>query len=156
MTINTYTLGPGKLVLGSGPFNVQGQTRNCRVEWSENVTTRDAIPVLSGEEIAAGEAVTHSAVLAGTMLQDLIADGVVDWSWSQRGVEQDFVFVPNNTVDRAVKGVLKPVPLTLGGDVLGQQAAAGDPPTADFTWRCIGFPIFGVYDPVTGTVTEDA
>lgn len=155
MPIQTYKLGPGKLLLGTGPFDVSGQVRACRIDPSESVSTREAIPVLSGEEIAAAEVVDHTFVLAGTMLQSLVAAGVVDWSWQHAGEPMPFVFVPNNTVDRAVAGICVPVPLTLGGDVYGTQAPASDPPAADFSWRCKGRPTFGVYDPIEGTVEED-
>lgn len=155
MPIQTYELGPGKLILDDGAFDVSGQVRNCRIDPTETVNTREAIPVLSGEEIAKSEQAEFSFVLAGTMLQSLVADGVVDWSWANAGQPKTFVFVPNNTVDRAVAGTCYPVPLTLGGDVFGTQAPVNDPPAADFSWRCQGTPIFGVYDPVTGEVEED-
>lgn len=157
MAIQTYTLGPGKLLLGPDPeFDVSGQVRNCRVEPSESVTTREAIGVLSGEELPKVDSAEFSYVLAGTMLQSLVADGVIDWSWEKAGTEQQAIFVPNNAALRAVKGTIVVVPLTIGGDVAAPSVAAtADPPATDFSWRFKGTPIFGVYNPVGDVVTED-
>lgn len=157
MTIQTYTLGPGKLLLGTGGvIDVSGQIRNCRIDPSESVTTREAIGVLSGEELPRVDAAEYTFVLAGQMLQSLVAGGVVDWTWENAGQQTDFVFVPSNAALRAVKGITVPIPLVIGGDVAAPSvAAASDPPVADFAWRCIGTPIFGVYDPVDDSVEED-
>lgn len=141
MTVNTYDLFEGTLTLGSGPLAVAGQVTACRVEVTENVTETEAIPVLSGEELPASSSETFSYVLAGTFLQDLIAGGVQDWSWINKGTEQPFTFVPNTALGREVAGTLKPVPLQVGGDVA--RPGAGDPPSADFSWRCVGEPTFG-------------
>lgn len=142
MTIETYDLFEGTLTLGTAgtALAVSSQVRNCRVEVSENVTTREAIPVLSGEEIPETSAETFTYVLAGTFLQDLAASGVIDWSWTHKGTEQAFTFVPATSKGRKVEGLLKPVPLTIGGDV--QRPNTGEPPTADFSWRCVGSPGF--------------
>ncbi|WP_408898644.1 hypothetical protein ACJ5H2_05925 [Nocardioides sp. R1-1] len=147
MTIETYQLGPGTLTLGAlgSALSVSSQVRSCAVETSENVTTRPAIPVLSGEKIAETSSETFSHVLTGTFLQDLAAGGVVDWSWQHRGTEQPFTFVPATAEGREVSGILKPVPLKVGGDV--ENEGEGDPPSADFSWRIIGAPTFGAVAP---------
>lgn len=132
MTINTITIGPGELTLGTGPLAVSGQITNCRIEVSENVTSNntDPIKVLSGETLAGAEdeSISFSYVLAGTMLQDLLADGVAAWSWANKGTEQAFTFTPNNALAASFEGIVKPVPLNVGGDV-------GPNPTVDFSWR---------------------
>lgn len=143
MAIKTQYLGPGTLTLGTGPLAVSGQITNCRVEASESVTTGTAIPVLSGEELAASERVDHSFTLAGNLLQDWAAGGVVDWSWINAGTEQSFSFVPSTAAARKVSGTIYPVPITIGGDVTGTAAKPGDPARSDFTWRCKGKPAFG-------------
>lgn len=146
MAIKTVHLGPGTLKLGSGPLAVAGQITNCRVEVAENVTTGTAIPVLSGEELAASERIDFAYTLAGNLLQDLDAGGVVDWSWQNKGTEQPFEFVPSTAAGRQVSGITFPVPITIGGDVTGTAAKPGDPARSDFSWRCKGGddePIFG-------------
>lgn len=143
MPIRTQHLGPGSLILGSGPLAVQGQITNCRVEWTENVTTGTAIPVLSGEELAASERITHTATLAGSLLQDWAAAGVIDWSYTHKGTPQPFVFIPSTEAARQVVGVILPIPITIGGDVTGTADNRGEPARADFTWRCKGEPDFG-------------
>lgn len=137
MAIETYKLGPGTLTLGAGPLQVAGQITNARVDWSESVSGgRDPIPVLSGEELAGEDGnPSYNAVLAGTLLQDLAAAGVIAWSWTNKGTEQAFTFVPNTVEARQVQGILVPVPLTIGGDVKVEN-------TSDFSWRIIGDPDF--------------
>lgn len=137
MPIVSHKLGPGTLELGSGPLDVSIQVTSCKVTPSENVDTSDPVPVLSGDELAADEDVTFTYVLEGSFLQDLVAAGVVDWSWTNAGTEQAFVFVPNTAAGRQVSGTLKPVPLTIGGDEV--KARMG----SDFTWRIVGTPTFG-------------
>lgn len=158
MAIQTFTMGPGKLKLGTlGVFDVSGQARNVRIEPSESVNSREAIGVLSGEELPKVETAEYAYVLAGQYLQSLVAGGVIDWSWENAGQETDFLFVPNNAALRAVKGITIPVPLTLGGEIPAPSvAASADPPVADFSWRIKGTPVFGIYDPLDDSVDEDA
>lgn len=136
MPVKTYNLGPGILTVGAAPLAIQAQLRNCRVEASENVTSTDAVPVLSGEERAGSERVDFTWVLAGRLFQDIDAAGVVDWSWTHKGTDQPFTFVPSTAEGRQVTGICKPVPITIGGDVTGTAAKPGDPPESDFSWRC--------------------
>lgn len=146
MPIKTTHLGPGILTLGAGALAVSGQITNCRIEVSESVTTTDPIPVLSGEELAGSEKVDHAYVLAGGLLQDLDAGGVIDWSWTNKGTPQPFTFVPSTAAGRQVAGITTPVPITIGGDVTGTAAKPGEPARADFSWRCKGgdvAPVFG-------------
>lgn len=143
MAIKTQHLGPGSLTLGTGPLAVSGQITNCRVEWAETVTTGTAIPVLSGEQLAASEKVSHAATLAGTLLQDWAAAGVIDWSYINKGTSQPFVFIPSTAAGRKVTGLCVPIPITIGGEVTGVAGNQGDPARADFSWRCKGEPAFG-------------
>ncbi len=148
MAIKTYHLGPGSLTLGVGELAVQGQITNCRVEAAESVTTGNNIPVLSGEELSGSERITHTWTLAGNLLQDLDAAGVVDWSWVNKGTPQPFVFVPSTAEGRQVSGITIPIPITIGGEVTGTPDNQGDPARSDFTWRCKG----GDAEPVFGAV----
>ena len=56
--VNSYKMGPGTLTLGSSPLDVSAQVTSCKVAASENVSSEDAIPVLSGDEIPGEEDVT--------------------------------------------------------------------------------------------------
>lgn len=149
MAIKTMHLGPGTLKLGAGALAVEGQITNCRVQAAENVTTGNNIPVLSGEELEGSERVRFNWTLSGSLLQDLDAAGVVDWSWTNKGTDQPFEFVPNTAEGRAVTGICKPIPITIGGAVTGTAGNPGDPASSDFTWRCKG----GDDEPVFGAVT---
>lgn len=131
--ISSRKLGPGTLTLGAGAMAAAAQLTKCRLTASENVTTSGStIKVLSGEtKDGTSEETTYSYALTGTFLQDDPGVGsVVDWSWTNKGTEQPFVFVPNTAGDRRVTGTLIPVPLDIGGDEVD-----GEDMTSDFTWR---------------------
>lgn len=137
MVVKTYTLGPGSLTLGAAGtlLTASAQVRSFTVKASENVTTKDPVPVLSGETIAGSESVTHSWTVEGTFLQDLAAAGVIDWSWANRGTEQALTFIPNTAAGRKVTCTIIPVPLDLGGDLPATTTTAATEPSSDFTWR---------------------
>lgn len=138
MPVKSYKLGPGELTLGAAPLDVSAQITNCRVEASENVTTGDDIDLLSGETLRGDESATYRFTLAGSLVQDISANGVVDYTWLHKGEEIPFSFVPSTSEGREVTGVCVPIPLTIGGDV-----SKSSRPSSDFTWRVIGDPDFG-------------
>lgn len=148
MPIQSYKINEGTLILGTTPLDVTAQVTSFKVSASEEVTSTDAIPVLSGEEIAAEEEASNKFALEGNLLQDLSVAGVVAWSWANAGTWQPFVFVPNNALDRAVGGLCCPVPLEIGGDVKARG-------TSDLTWRIQGTPVFGAYDEINDEVDPD-
>lgn len=160
MTTQSYKFGvDGKLFLGTAQaFDVTAQTTGVTIKAKENVKTTDAIPVLDNTEIPEEEDVTFDWTISGTLMQDLAAAGVVDWSWLHAGAEMAFMFIPSAAALRGAKGTIKSVvPLDLGGAVTKPRTR----PTSDFEWRIKGTPIFGVYDPHSAgntddTVTEDA
>lgn len=152
MTTNSYKLGNGKLLLGTGSgFDVTGQLRACQVDTSEEVKTADAIPLLDNTEIAEEEEATFKHVLKGKFLQDLAANGIVDYSWEHMGEQINVRYVPHLPAERGVEGVIVMVPLTIGGEVTKPRTR----PESDFEWRFVGTPIFGTYDPVDSDVDED-
>lgn len=148
MTIQSYKVGPGKLILGTTPLEVEGQVTSMAVEPAEESSSTDAIPVLSGEEIAAEEDVSYVFTLVGNLLQDLAAAGVIAWSWANAGTWQPFVYVPNLAADRAVGGLCRPVPIKIGGDVKARG-------TSDISWKIQGTPVFGAYDEINDEVDPD-
>lgn len=139
MAIVSTKLGPGTLKLGTaGAEDVSCQVRACSVNPTENVESAEAIPVLCGEEIAAEESVSYSYTLSGTVLQDLTAAGMVDYTWTNAGEEVDFEFIPVTALARKVTGTVRLVPLTIGGEV-----SKTDRITSDFEWTIVGTPVFG-------------
>lgn len=140
MPIKSYTVGPGTLTVGSGPLAVSAQFTSATLEVAENVTSTDPIPVLSGEDLPGDETVTFTYTLTGNVFQDLAAAGLVDWSWTNKGTEQPFTFVPNTAEGRQVSGVLKPVPISIGGEAKTRGRS-------DIAWRCVGEPALGNVGP---------
>jgi hypothetical protein len=160
MATQSYQFGVDtKLFLGTANvFDVTAQLRKCTVSAKENVEKTDDIPVADGTEIAGEETATLEWTIAGSLLQDLAAAGVIDWTWLNAGTEKAFMLVPSSAALRGVKGTIKRiVPLTVGGDVTKPR----NRPESDFEWLIKGTPIFGVYNPGSAgntddTVTEDA
>lgn len=153
MTVNSYKMTSGTLILGSGPLNVTAQVTKAQINPSESVESTDPVDVLSGEQLLTEDDVTYSYTLDATFLQDLGVAGVVEWSWNHKGTWQPFVFSPADGTSRGVSGQCRPVPLAIGGDVKSR-------PTSDISWAVRGDathadPTFGVFDPVEDDVTED-
>lgn len=151
---NSYKFGNGKLYLGAAnALNVTAQMTKASVQAKENVDTIDAIPVLDNTEIPEEEEVTYDWTLSGSLLQDLAAAGVIDWSWENAGTEQPFIFVPDAPSLRGVKGTVIPAPLMVGGEVTKPR----NRPQSDFEWRIKKgtTPIFGVFDPGSAGATDD-
>lgn len=132
MPVKSYKVGPGELVLGTGATvkDFTAQVTSLRVEWSENV--EDDVPTLDGGSLEG--VASYSAVLAGTVVQDISDGGIVPWSWENKGTRVPFTYTPNDTdEDAAFAGVVRVAPLNAGGDVRTK-------PTADLSWACIGEP----------------
>jgi hypothetical protein len=140
MPINSYKLDDGTLTIGAAPLDVSCQVTNAQVNPTENVDTEDAVHVLCGDTLPSTDTVDYSYTLSGTVLQDLAAGGVVDFTWLNAGDEVPFKFVPNTAAGRQVTGVVRLVPLMIGGDVPTR-------PTSDFEWACVGVPAFGALVP---------
>jgi hypothetical protein len=128
MDEGTLTVGP----VGT-EHDMSCQVANARVEWTENTTDTDAVPVLCGDELPADSIASYTAVLAGNVVQDLEALGTVAYSWTNMGEELEFTLQPRNDTARAVTGICRIVPITLGGDVRVRNRS-------DFSWACVGYP----------------
>lgn len=148
--IETTKIGPGLFKLGDPALGAEVRLMSFTVSWSESVARTEARKVLSGAQTPVSEIATFTATGSGKVVQDIEdAAGVVAWSWEHKGTPQPCLYVPNNDVDRAVQGVISPIPLDFGGDV------DADGPESDFTWRFIGEPILGTYDPIGDEFTPD-
>lgn len=129
MPVKSDKLGPGTLSIGETGTAEQfaAQLTACSVEPSTD--TEDAIPTLSGEEIAGDD--TDTAELSGTLLQSYDAQSLLLWAQTHRNQELPFTFIPNNDAALQVTGVVKVRRLRIGGDVKTRN-------TSDFTWPIIG------------------
>lgn len=137
MTILSHKLGPGTLTLGAVPLDASAQVTAIAVEFEEAVETEDAVDVLSGEQLAEEETASYRAKLTATFLQDdLSAGALVAFTWDNMGANVPFEFVPNTAGDRGVTGVLRVIPLKIGGDVKKRN-------TSDWSVRIIGIPELG-------------
>lgn len=139
------TLGPGSLVLGEigTELDLSCQMTNVVVQWE--VDAEDAEPTLCGGSI--GGARTYTATLAGSVFQDIETDGVVDYTWKNKGVEVKFKFIPDSAGTAEVTGTVVIDPINLGGDVRTRNKS-------DFEWQCVGDPIF-VADSTEGATPAD-
>lgn len=129
MTTQSYKLGPGTLKFGSGlTTDATCQVKSCQVTCEEKVDTEDTERYLCAEEVAGEETVTFTWGLEATLTQDLAAAGFVTWSWTNKGTEQPFEFIPNTVTARKVTGTVHVVPISIGGD-------AKTRPSSDIKWR---------------------
>lgn len=131
MAIKSVTVGPGDLTFATDSQTFASQITSARV--TVGVNRGDELKVLSGESIPAEATYTYE--LEATALQDLSANGIVDWSWKQAGKVASFVYTPNKANAATVKGSVVVDPISVGGEV-GQRA------TSDFTFPIVGTPTF--------------
>lgn len=134
MPIKSNKLGPGTLTIGEvgTPVDFSAQIASCTVKWT--VEQEDSIPVLSGDELEGDE--TWKASLSGNMVLDLSDDGIVEWTWGNKGALVPFTFVPDTVAAKAISGIVKVKPLDVGGDAKKTMRS-------DFEWSCSGEPTLG-------------
>lgn len=131
MAIKSVTVGPGDLTFATDSQTFASQITSARV--TVGVNRGDELKVLSGESIPAEATYTYE--LEATALQDLSANGIVDWSWKQAGKIASFVYTPNKANAATIKGNVVVDPISVGGEV-GERA------TSDFTFPIVGTPTF--------------
>lgn len=131
MPVKSHLLGPGTLTIGKATAarEFAAEVTKCAIE--PNVKADDNIPVLSGEE-AAGD-ITESYNLTFTFLQAYDKDDAVDWSYANKFAELPFVWTPLTDGTRSWSGVVRVMPVTIGGDVKKRN-------TSDAEWPMIGSP----------------
>lgn len=129
MAIVSYKLGDGTLKFGAGlTENVSCQVTAATVSCTENVQTTDDLTVLCGDVLPGEDTVSHVWQLAFNVVQDITSSGIIAWSWTNKGEEVPFEFIPNTAAARKVTGTVRVVPIAIGGDVTTR-------PTADNTWQ---------------------
>lgn len=133
MAVNTLTMGPGMLTIGSEANLTQFASQVTECVLKPKVDNDDPIPVLSGEE-APGDR-SESWTLEGSLLQDLGATGsVVEWLFAHRGELHPFTFVPRSgTGAKRIIGTLQVEAVDIGGE-------ARTKPSSDFEFVVIGAP----------------
>lgn len=139
MAIKRYKMGPGTLQIDGTDHSAQ--VRACRVAWSTSSSTTDETPVLSGEKIDAATTSSYAAALTATLVQDLDAAGMVQWSWENAGEDVPVTFIPSTDKGREVSGIVTVAPIDLGGDV------EDDRPSSDVSWPFVGTPVLGDVGP---------
>jgi hypothetical protein len=143
MPAKVTKLGPGKLTVGAtGVQDFTCQVTAARVEWS--VDSEDAVLTLCGDSVPGAR--TYSASLTATIYNDLgSTPGIVEYSWTNKGSQQPFVFQPSTVTGvKQVVGNLIIDPISVGGDEVGQNMES------DIEWEIVGAPT------LTTPTVEDA
>jgi hypothetical protein len=126
-------LGPGTLVIGdtvAPSLDMSCQLSGAKVAWDKD--KEDDTPTLCGDTVAG--ATTYTGKLSGTVLIDLSDDGLVDFTWTNKGQQFPFVFIPNTAAGKQITGTVTVDPLDVGGDEVKKNM------TSDFEWDCVGMP----------------
>ena len=148
MPATVTKLGPGTLTIGETgtAVNFTCQVTAARVEWA--VDAEDAVQTLCGDAVAGAR--TYSATLTATLFSDLgTTPGIVEFSWSNKGTEQSFTFLPSTTAGvKQVTGTLIVDPISVGGDEVGQNM------TSDLEWAIVGEPTL-VAPTATGLAADE-
>lgn len=138
MALESYVVGPGTLKLGEvgDEIQIECQLTNAVVAW--DVDAEDDVPLLCGETAPGDEIFT--ATLSGNMFQDLSTDGIVEWSWTNKGTVQPVEFIPSTTEAKKITGSVKVRPIDVGGDAKTKARS-------DFEWPFVGEPVLDTVTP---------
>lgn len=139
-------LGPGTLQLGEvgTGLDLSCQVTEVTVTWDND--TDDDLPVLCGDVIPGDD--TFTAELEATIVQDMVAGGVIDYTWKHRGEVVALTFTPTEGEAR-VTGRVKIIPVDLGGEVRKKNSS-------DVTWPFVGEPTFTpMADPTSLAGTDE-
>lgn len=130
---NPYKLGPGSLTIGEAPDLATFSAMLTKASLEPKVDAEDPTPVLTGADLAGDRNYTYR--LKGTFLQDLEADGLVQYTYAHKGEEQPFEFVPNTAKGVKITGRVVIDPVVVGGDVKKKN-------TTDLDLEVVGDPVF--------------
>lgn len=127
------TLGPGSLTFGAvgSELDISCQVTACKVTFDSD--KEDDLPTLCGTVIS-GEKI-YTSKLEFSAAQDVEADGMIDWTWSNAGTEVPFTFIPIASGAAAVKGTVVVDPVEFGGDVKKKNISEAE-------WDIVGLPTF--------------
>lgn len=134
MATATTLLGPGTIKIGEtgDVVDFSAQLLGGTVEWDKD--TEDDVSVLDGG-VLPGET-TYTATIKGEVFQDLgDVDGLVAWTWANKGLEVPITFVPNTAAGKEVTGTVIVDPLAVGGDEAKKRMRS------EFEWAFVGEPV---------------
>jgi hypothetical protein len=80
-----------------------------------------------------------------------LADGVVAYTWANKGKSVPFTFTPNTDAGATVTGNIVIDPLDVGSD--DEYGSVMD---SDFEWACVGEPVLTITPPVLDAALADA
>ena len=123
-------LGPGELKIGSEELDISCQMTEVKITWDYDED--DAVPVLCGGSMPGDT--TYQAKLEGEAYQDLTENGIIDYTWKNRGEVKTVSFTPT-TGTAKVTGSIVIQPLDLGGEV-------GKKNTSSLEFSFAGDPVF--------------
>ena len=132
-------LGPGELKIGETgtELDLSAQMTAVTITWEND--EGEAVNVLSGESLPGDD--NFTATLEGTVMQDFTTDGVIDWTWRNKGRVVPIKFLPSSN-GAEVSGQVKIAPVNLGGEVNTRN-------TSDMSWSFVGEPNY-TPQPVNG------
>lgn len=125
-------LGPGVLTVGAvgSPQDFSNRCTAVTIKWG--VKTEDDVPTLAGTTEAGDR--TYTATLEANVFQDDMADGgLIDYTWTNKGTVQPFVYTPYADGGKSITGEVVIDPLDVGGEV-------GKKNKSDIKWGCVGEP----------------
>ena len=134
MAAKVHKLGPGTITIGETGTELDFSCQVTAAHVDTEVDEGDEVTVLCGDVVPGAR--TYSHTFAGTLLQDLDAEGIVAYSWDHAGEAVPFSFTPSTAIAAKVDGELILDPLTIGGDEAGQNM------TSDYEWAIVGTPTF--------------
>lgn len=126
-------LGPGSLVFGAvgSELDISCQVTAAKITFDSD--KEDDLPTLCGDTIA-GEK-NYTAKLEASAGQDTEVNGLIDWTWKNRGKEVPMKFVPNEGETATVQGTVVIDPVEFGGDVRKRNIS-------EFEFDFVGLPTF--------------
>lgn len=131
---NPYKMAEGQLTIGEAGTLADFSRMITKATIEPKVDAEDPQPVLSGNDLP-GER-NYSYTLKATFLQDLEANGLVQFCHSNKGAELPFLFVPSTAKGVKITGRVIVDPVTIGGDVKKRN-------TTDAELELVGDPVFG-------------
>lgn len=131
MPAKAHALGPGQLTFGATETlkDFSCQVTNAKI--ATDADSDDDIPVLCGDVVSG--ATTNTFSIEASFLQDYDAQGCIAWSWENMNAEVPFTFIPNTAHAMQVDGIVKVLPMELGGDVKKKNAS-------EIEWPIVGTP----------------
>jgi len=130
------TLGPGSIVFDAPGGGAVGLDISCQVTDAlveAEADAEDPTPTLCGGSVAGAR--TYTWMLTFTTFQDVLKDGVIDWTWKNKGAETGFTFTPETIGAAKVVGRVMVDPISLGGTASKRN-------TSEVKWAVVGDPAF--------------